>query len=264
MHPIPPCRIVFAAVTISTAAMLGTPAMASENNFVFVHRADSPGNDYLRVDHSSLEDCTRRCDAQNECNAFTYNRLHGVCFLKLSGNRLTTFYAFAITGIKLSPTVQPTAGASVTESSFVLLSQADSPGNDYSRVDNFSFENCRSRCDRDDACHAFTYNHARGVCFLKRSANQWTNFSAWATTGIKLSKPPKEKATSPAPAAPEAVVPSEQVEAPRLPTGQAPAVTPSEQVEAPRLPNKAAQPQVATPSTPTPEPPQTAPREGER
>ena len=45
------------------------------------------------------------------------------------------------------------------------LPQADSPGNDYARVDNFSFEDCRSSWDRDDACNAFTYNHARDVSF---------------------------------------------------------------------------------------------------
>src|SRR5262245_36756802 len=47
-------------------------------------------------------------------------------------------------------------------------------------------EECRHGCDRDDGCRAFTYNLARGVCFLKRAANQWTNFNAWAITGIKL------------------------------------------------------------------------------
>jgi len=81
----------------------------------------------------------------------------------------------------------------------VILSQADSPGNDYSRIDHFSFEDCRSSCEADDGCNAFTYNHARGVCFLKRAANQWTTFFAWASTGIKLSSlKPQEKTTAPA------------------------------------------------------------------
>ena len=100
---------------ISATLMLAAPAMAGENEFVFVPRADSPGNDYLRVENSSLEECERRCDALSECNAFTYNQLHSVCSLKRSANRVTEFYAFAITGIRLSPSVRPTASDSGSE-----------------------------------------------------------------------------------------------------------------------------------------------------
>jgi hypothetical protein len=64
---------------------------------------------------------------------------------------------------------------------------------------------------RDDAgCNAFTFNLARGVCFLKRVANQWTNFNAWAITGIKLSSSkPEEKTTNTAPGQPQVATPSE-------------------------------------------------------
>jgi len=188
--------------------MLATPGLAGANNFVFVPQADFPGNDLLRVDNSSFEDCTRRCDARTDCNAFTYNQRHSVCFLKYSANRVTNFYAFAITGIRLSPSMLPTAGATGSGPSFVLISQADSPGNDYSRIDHFSFEECRSSCAADDGCNTFTYNHARGVCFLKRVANQWTNFHAWATTGIKLASP-EEKRANTEPPQPQVTAPSE-------------------------------------------------------
>jgi len=175
------------AAIISIAFMRSAPVLADENKFVFVPQEDSPGNDYHRLDNSSFEDCAQRCDAERQCNAFTFNQLHNECFLKLSANRATTFYALATTGLKLSPSMQPTAGASGSEASFVMLPQADSPGNDYSRVDLPSLEECRHSCDGNDGCRAFTYNLARGVCFLKRAANRWTNFNAWAITGIKLS-----------------------------------------------------------------------------
>jgi hypothetical protein len=179
-------RSVRAAI-ISTTLILAAPASAGDNKFVFAPQSDSPGNDYSTVENSSFEDCAQKCDAQNQCNAFTYNQLHSECFLKLSANRATMFYAFAITGVKLSPSMQPTAGASGSGASFVMLSQSDSPGNDYSQLKDRSLEECRSSCDANDECHAFTYNLARGECFLKRAANQWTNFYAWGITGIKLS-----------------------------------------------------------------------------
>jgi hypothetical protein len=224
--------VVGAAIVASTL-MLAAPALA-ENKFVFVPGTDSPGNDYSRVDNSSFEDCAQKCDAQSECNAFTYNQLHSVCFLKLSANRAAAFYAFGITGVKLSPSVQPTAGASGSGPSFVMLPQADSPGNDYSRIEHFSLEECRSSCETDDGCNAFTYNSARGVCFLKRAANQWTNFSAWAITGLKLSSlQPKEKTANTPPVNSE---PPEQEKAPQPSTTE-----PPEQEKAPQ-PSTATEP----------------------
>jgi PAN domain len=188
-------QLVLRVSIISGMLMAAAPALADENKFLFTPQTDSPGNDYLRKENSSFEDCERACDSQSQCNAFTYNQLHSECFLKLSANRATTFHALATTGVKLSPSIQPTAGAS-----FVMLSQADSAGNDYSRVDNSSLEECRHSCEADDGCNAFTYNLARGVCFLKRATNQWASFNAWAITGIKLSSSkPEEKTTNTAP-----------------------------------------------------------------
>ena len=192
MQHIRPLCVVCAAIISTAFMLLAAPARASENSFVFVPQADSPGNDYLRVDHSSLEECERRCDEESACNAFTYNQRHGVCFLKRSANRFTKFYAFAITGIKLSPSVESTnvgpnhsAGSADASSSFLIFPQADSPGNDYSRIDRSSYEKCRDSCQADNECNAFTYNHAHSVCFLKRAPNQRPTFYAWAITGIK-------------------------------------------------------------------------------
>ena len=106
MQRVKPSRIVSAAIFSVTLMLVGT-GVASENSFVFIPQADSPGNDYSRVRNSSFEDCTKRCDAQNECNAFTYNQRQGVCFLKRSANRATAFYAFAITGVTRSVLAQP-------------------------------------------------------------------------------------------------------------------------------------------------------------
>jgi hypothetical protein len=209
---------VVCAAIISTTLILAAPASAGDNKFVFVPQSDSPGNDYSTVENSSFEDCAQKCDAQSQCNAFTYNQLHSACFLKLSANRATTFYALAITGVKLSPSVQPIAGASGTGASFVMLSQTDSPGNDYSQPKDLSVEECRSSCDANDGCHAFTYNLARGECFLKRAANQWINFYAWGITGIKLQ-----------------------------PLGQPPTKTEENQAEAPK--QAPSVPPVSTPST---------------
>ena len=81
MQRVKPSRIVSAAIFSVTLMLVGT-GVASENSFVFIPQADSPGNEYSRVRNSSFEDCTKRCDAQNECNAFTYNQRQGRLFPK--------------------------------------------------------------------------------------------------------------------------------------------------------------------------------------
>ena len=192
MQNVQPVCFLCAAI-ISTTFMLAAPAMASESKFVFVPRADSPGNDYLRVDNSSLEECERRCDEQSACNAFTYNQRHGVCFLKRSANRVHKVLrvrhhrdkTFTLSGIN-ERRANHLPVRHDTESYFLIIPQADSPGNDYSRIDRSSYEKCRNSCEADNECNAFTYNHAHSVCFLKRAANQRPTFYAWAITGIKL------------------------------------------------------------------------------
>ena len=226
-----PGRVSFAAI-ISTTLMVTAPALAGENKFVFVPRTDSPGNDLRRVHNSSFEDCARRCEAENDCNTFTYNQRHGACFLKRSANRELAFYAFAITGLKLSPSGLVTAPQSDTENHFVIIPRTDSPGKDYFRITLFTLKDCQRNCEADKKCHAFSYNQARSVCRFKRAANQWIKFYAWATTGVRLSslQPKTETAPVPAPTtSKEKAEASEQPSAPAEP--QIP--TPSEQAQPP-------------------------------
>ena len=190
MQQLQPMLVLRVAI-ISTPLVLAAPALAGENKFVFVPQSDSPGNDYLRVDNSSFDDCARRCDAQVACNAFTYNRIRGVCFLKRSANASTTFYASGITGIKLSPSeLAPSTHTGNAGTSFVIIARADSPGNDYFKMTLFTVEECQHSCEADKECNAFTYNQAKSECFLKRAATQWIHFYALATTGLKLASSP--------------------------------------------------------------------------
>ena len=90
-------------VVVSITSMLAAPAMAGYSNFVFAPQADSPGNDYKRVGGLSFDECVNRCDADTACNAFTYNRLKQICFLKSAAAQWTIINLGAITGIRLSP-----------------------------------------------------------------------------------------------------------------------------------------------------------------
>jgi PAN domain-containing protein len=52
---------------------------------------------------SLFDECEHSCETETTCNAFTYNQINGVCFLKSAAAQWTTITLGAITGIKLSP-----------------------------------------------------------------------------------------------------------------------------------------------------------------
>jgi PAN domain-containing protein len=90
-------------VVVLIPSMLAAPALGGYSSFVFVPQADSPGSDYKRIGDLSFDECVNRCDADTACNAFTYNRLKQICFLKSAAAQWTIINLGAITGIRLSP-----------------------------------------------------------------------------------------------------------------------------------------------------------------
>jgi hypothetical protein len=103
--------------------------------------------------------------------------------------------AVFVTCVAISITL--TLAASASRNKFVFVQQADSPGNDYSRIANFSFEQCARTCDADTACNAFTYNQIHRECYLKSDTGQWTTIYLGAITGIKISPSASEVDQSP-------------------------------------------------------------------
>lgn len=111
-----------------------------------------------------------------------------VAAIELTGPAMHQFRAILVTcGVAISVTFLIPEQALAAEKMFVFVPQADSPGNDYSRIDHSSFEKCELSCERDVGCNAFTYNQIKGECFLKRAPAQWTIITLGAITGIKLS-----------------------------------------------------------------------------
>jgi hypothetical protein len=94
---------VVTCVVVLIPSMLAAPALGGYSSFVFVPQADSPGSDYKRLGDLSFDECVNRCDADTACNAFTYNRLKQICFLKSTAAQWTIINLGAITGIRLSP-----------------------------------------------------------------------------------------------------------------------------------------------------------------
>jgi hypothetical protein len=164
--------------------------------------------------------------------------------------------------ILLSCAMTLTLAIPARASDFVFVPQADSSGNDYARIERFTFEECQHSCDRDKRCNAFTFNQLHGVCFLKRAASEWTSFYAGAITGIRLSPSVDAGISNNAPAQPQAAPPRPEI-APVQPQASAP---PPETAPAPpqaAVPESkiehALQPQAPAPPADIAPPPASAP-----
>jgi hypothetical protein len=79
-----------------------TGRKTADQKFSIAKYKDAPGYDYDRLDPLSASDCRRRCSAEAQCQAFSYNVSKRVCFLKTTADIPLIRYNDAITGLKAS------------------------------------------------------------------------------------------------------------------------------------------------------------------
>lgn len=121
---------------------------------------DVIGFDYRAVRDTSLAACQRICESDPRCRAFTFNRRHGVCFLK-DDAALLVRNDDALGGYSHA------LSSRVLHSGFSVRSDVDSPGGDYSRMRQSDFIGCFLECAGDLRCRAFAYVRATRDCWLK-------------------------------------------------------------------------------------------------
>jgi predicted aspartyl protease len=79
-----------------------------------------------------------------------------------------------------------TATVAAQTHTFELYGNSDAPGYDYAYFDPPTLDSCQSQCRIEPQCKAFTFNHARQVCFLKLQARNPLKRYRGATTGLKI------------------------------------------------------------------------------
>lgn len=114
-------------------------------------------NDLDKVD--SLTACQKRCDVDNQCKSYSFNRVEGTCsraghtldynedfvmYVKMSGPGLGTFSTIA--GMKFSPEEEP----------------------DDSEESTGSSAECKFDCLRTDKCKALSYSQVTKKCIISR------------------------------------------------------------------------------------------------
>ncbi|WP_200346641.1 alpha-2-macroglobulin family protein [Halochromatium glycolicum] len=87
------CRLTLGpGLTLLLLALSAVTGLAAEpRELVIINGADYFGEDYDTLQDVGLDDCQAACLADNRCQAFTYNRNAGWCFLKADFGELRAF-----------------------------------------------------------------------------------------------------------------------------------------------------------------------------
>jgi len=86
--------------------------------------------------------------------------------------------------------------AGAAERSVTLLPGVDLPGFDYEIRKDVSLEACKTLCEEDRVCRAFTFNEKAGWCFLKGDVGPETPFSAATSGRVGMEPTPEAIATT--------------------------------------------------------------------
>lgn len=127
------------------------------NSFEHLDGYDAFGNDIRRYNRVSLETCEARCRSRSDCDAYTYNKRHRVCFLK-SGARFVIPNATAFTGSR---------AASVRRRSMQAYDNFDFAGGDYRSIYGRNMIECYNECESSSQCAGFAYVYKNKSCWLK-------------------------------------------------------------------------------------------------
>jgi hypothetical protein len=148
----------------------------------YLQGMDLPNGDYLNYNNITIEHCDALCKQQGACGGFTYNTRANACFLK-NAVGVPIPSANAISGFKSStnPINSPLRPMQILEK--VDLPNSN-PADDYALLPQTSFGACRTSCEQDRQCAAFTYNHNANACILKRAYGRRL-ISGGATSGVK-------------------------------------------------------------------------------
>lgn len=136
------------------------PQSAVSAEMVSVRGRDVIGYDYMFLRDMTLPSCRAACENDQRCQAYTFNSRHNVCFLKDNATLLVT-NSDAISGYSSQ------LAASLSDTGFTVIADADSPGGDYRRIRRSNFLSCLAECGLDARCRAFAFVRESGDCWMK-------------------------------------------------------------------------------------------------
>lgn len=135
---------------------------------------DYRGGDYHDFRVRNAEVCQEECRQDRRCEAYTYNRRSGVCYLKDRLGRLQR-NSDTVTGTKQDgrdwdgrdPRGDGREGRGDRGDRLGEEYGYDYRGGDYADFRSRSVRECKQQCREDRRCVAYTFNQRTSVCYLK-------------------------------------------------------------------------------------------------
>ena len=149
----------FGGVVLTLAAL--TAAQALAQRVTIENGINRKGSDYTSFRTGELEECRRACSRDRRCQAYTYNHVENLCYLKdrvpgESRDSRTT------AGVK-----EGYEGGGGWRGDLSEERGIDYRGGYYTRYASRGLTSCKADCRRDDRCVSYTYDLRNGLCSLE-------------------------------------------------------------------------------------------------
>ncbi|HSK79295.1 MAG TPA: PAN domain-containing protein [Thermoanaerobaculia bacterium] len=155
-------RSPFRLLWIITALAVSIPLAAPAQDVTEERGVNRRGSDYKTFDAYDVRDCIRACERDSRCEAYAYNNLKSICYLK---DRVPNAErdGGVTSGVKRGSSGGSWGGGGrFSEERGVAYR-----GEDYSKFLSRGQEACERECRRDNRCVGYTFNLRTDMCFLK-------------------------------------------------------------------------------------------------
>jgi len=139
-----------------------------------------PSGDYSNSTVTNVQECARKCEISNRCQAFDFYNSDKSCWLKDKVYQARE-YQGVVSGAKLSK--QPGKSRAVS-GKMELLFDTQRPGGDYTSFRAQSLQQCTNKCLQDPQCAAFDFTTSDYFCYLKNWLPPSRNYTG-IVSGVK-------------------------------------------------------------------------------
>jgi hypothetical protein len=157
-------RSPFRLLWITTAFAVSIPLAAPAQTVTEERGVNRRGSDYTSFDAYEVRDCIRACEKDSRCEAYAYNNLKSVCYLK---DRVPE--AERDSGVTSGVKRGSSSGSWGGSGRFSEERGVAYRGDDFSKFRSRGQEACERECSSDRRCVGYTYNYQTEMCFLKDS-----------------------------------------------------------------------------------------------
>lgn len=155
-------RSPFRLLWMTAALAVSIPLAAPAQDVTEEHGVNRRGSDYSSFGTDTLRDCQRACERDRRCEAYAYNNLKSVCYLK---DRVPN--ADRDSGVTSGVKRGGGSGGWDGGGRFNEEEGVAYRGEDYSKFLSRGQAACERECSYDRRCVGYTYNYQTEMCFLK-------------------------------------------------------------------------------------------------